>query len=135
MALYGDEHAILGAERQTRGFPGPKIVASGDGAAAVHLGEDGPVLLEGRSANDRGVIGALLRPDLVRAAVALYHAVQRRAGVVVGIMIAHGFDHVVSYERIGRPAIESEVSTGAFVELECTRVVYLPKLMESVIDA
>lgn len=47
-------------------------------------------------------------------------------------MRTHGLDHVVFHERVGRPAIESEVSTGAFVKVECARIVYLPRVNVSV---
>lgn len=63
--LDGEGEVSLVAELQTRGFPSPEMVASGDGAAAVHLSADGPVLLEGSSANNGGSISALFRPDLV----------------------------------------------------------------------
>jgi hypothetical protein len=66
------------------------VVARVDGAAAVHLCADGPVLLEvGVVADDRRRVGALLLPDLIGAAVGLQSAVLRGRGVIGGVVLAH----------------------------------------------
>lgn len=46
LALDTHDHVVLLAEGQAGGFPGAEMVASVDGAADVHFGANGPVLLE-----------------------------------------------------------------------------------------
>jgi hypothetical protein len=70
LPLDTHDHVILLAELQARGFPCAEVVARVDGAAAVHLCADGPVLLEvGVVADDGGGVCAFFLPDLVRGTV------------------------------------------------------------------
>jgi hypothetical protein len=101
------------------------VVAGVDGAADVHGVADGPILLEiSVVAFDGGGVGALLLPDLVGAAVALVAAVLGCADVVGRVVVAHGFDDIVFYERVVGPAVEGKV--GGAVGLESTGVVHQP---------
>jgi hypothetical protein len=90
LAFDTHNHVVLFSKLQACGFPRAEVVARVDGAAAVHLGADGPVLLEvGVVTDDGGGVGAFFLPDLVGAAVRGEGAVLRGAGVVGGVVPTH----------------------------------------------
>jgi hypothetical protein len=66
------------------------MVAGVDGAADVHFGADGPVLLEVCVvAGDRGRIDTLFLPDFVRTTVGVDVAIEGCRSVVRGVVLAH----------------------------------------------
>jgi hypothetical protein len=90
LSLNTHDHVVLLSKLQASSFPSPEVVASIDGAAAVHLGADRPVLLEVRVVADYGRrIGALLLPDFVGCAVGGVGAKEVGGGVVGGVVFAH----------------------------------------------
>ena len=71
------------SQLQTHLSPGSPVVARVDGAAAVHAGADGPVLLKvGVVAVDAGGVGALFLPDFVGGAVGVNMAIEGGRAVV-----------------------------------------------------
>ena len=80
----------------------------GNGAAYALLLSDGPVLLEGSGALDRGFVDARAREHLV---VTLLRAkVTLRGPRLVGGQVGVRLDDVVLDQRVSCPAVDSEVS-------------------------
>lgn len=101
------------------------MVARVDGAANVHAGANGPVLLEvGVVTFDGRSVGALLLPDLVSAAVALMASVLGCTDVVGRVVVTHGLDDIVLNKWVVGPAIKGKVSSA--IGFECTGVVHQP---------
>ena len=78
-----------------------------DGATDALGAADGPVLIEGRGAENRGLVDAAGLVDVVGAAVVVDGAEALRARR--GVEGAVGLDDVVLDERVGGPAVEGEV--------------------------
>ena len=78
-----------------------------DGAAGAVLAADGPVLLEGRGALDRGLVLAGRLEERVGAAVDLGRADGGRGRG--GVVAAEGLDDVELDERRLGPAVEGQV--------------------------
>jgi hypothetical protein len=75
LAFDTHDHVVLFPQLETGSFPGTEMVACIDGASAMHLGANGPILLEiCVIADDGRCVGALLLPDLVCRAVAVERA-------------------------------------------------------------
>lgn len=83
LALNPNNHTIPErAHFQARLVPHLKMLGGVDRTADVPLGADGPVLREGRRADDRGRVDAPLHPDFIRAAVRVEGPVAGVVGVV-----------------------------------------------------
>lgn len=94
------------------------MIRGGDGSANTGVVADGPVLVKGRSTNDRRLVDLLVLVDLIRTSIAGNRALvgQTGGGVVVTIVL----ENVVLYKWILGPAIDREV--GVPTGLEGTRV-------------
>lgn len=103
VSLRGDDHIVVRTEVQSDAGPGVEVVCGGDGSADAVGCADGPVLLEGRGADDGGFVGACGHVDVVCASVAGDGPLLLRAGR--GIVGPEGFDDVILNERAGRPAV------------------------------
>lgn len=99
------------------------MVRGGYGSANALALADRPVLLKGRGALDGGLVGAGGLVDIVCSSVSGHGPLLcGAAGRVVG---AVGFDDVVLDERVGSPAVDSEVAIA--IGIEGTRVVDDPE--------
>lgn len=74
-------------------LPRVEVVLHGHGSADTLAGADGPVLLEGASAIDGGLVGAGGDVDVVGAPVGGEAAFE--LGALAGVVGSVGFDHVV----------------------------------------
>jgi hypothetical protein len=84
------DHVVLLAQLEACSFPSTEMVTGVDSATAMHLGSDGPVLLEvGVVAEDGRRVGTLLLPDFVCCAVAVVRAKVVCASVVGGVVFTH----------------------------------------------
>jgi hypothetical protein len=90
LTLNTHDHVVLLAKLQPRCFPCAEVVACVDGAAAVHLSTDRPVLLEvGVVAKDGWRVNAFLLPDLIGRAVCVEVAEVVCASIVGRVVFAH----------------------------------------------
>lgn len=141
LSLDTHHHVVLLAELETRSLPSAKVVARVDRAPTMHLGADGPVLLEvSIIAKNRRRVYALLLPDLISRAVGVEIAEIVCAGIVGRIMFTHcegtillvmqsydktqavaltRFDHIVLDKRIRGPPVQCEVSPPINLERSC----------------
>lgn len=94
--------------------PGVEVVLHGDAATDAAAGADGPVLLEGASAVDGGLVVARRHVDVVGAAVGVDGAAVR--GAAAGVVRAVRLNHVVLDEGVARPAVDCKVAVAAGVE-------------------
>lgn len=95
------------AERHASALPRVEEDGRVDGAADAVLGADGPVLLEGRGAVDRGLLRAGALIELV-GAVGRLDAAPGFAGAA-RVVVAVGVDDVVLDQRVAGPAVDGEV--------------------------
>jgi hypothetical protein len=116
-AFNGNDLVVQSTQVHTVRRPRRYVVREGDRAAGAWRVPDGDVLLEGRRALDRGLVGLLVLPDGVRAPVAGESTLLRAAR---GYALV-GFHHVVLDERVGAPAVEGEAAESA-VDVEGTAV-------------
>ena len=106
--LSGHDHVVPGAQVQVAlPLPLVKVLARIDGAADALGAADGPVLVKGGGALDRGLVDAPGLVDVVDAAVVLDGA--EPLGARRRVVRAVCLDDVVLDERVGRPAVEGEV--------------------------
>lgn len=105
-ALDGNDLVVHSAQLHAVRRPGRDVVRERDGAARAWRVSDGDVLLEGRRPLDRGLVGLLVLPDGVRAAVARERALVRaaRGDALVGL------HDVVLDEGVRGPAVEGEAA-------------------------
>jgi len=83
------------------------MVSCGHGAADTVGSADGPVLVEGRGAEDGGLVGSDRKVDVVGSAVGFDAAHVRGTGGRV--VVADSVGYVVFDEGIGGPAVDGEV--------------------------
>ena len=114
VTLGGDDLVVVLAEVHAVLGPGVEVVLHVDGAADALGGADGPVLLEGPGAVDRGLVGAGRDVDVVGAAVGLEAALVLAAAA--GVVRSVRLDHVVLDERVAGPAVDCQISVSAGVE-------------------
>ncbi|KAI6754144.1 hypothetical protein HG530_013320 [Fusarium avenaceum] len=108
VTLGSDNLVVVGTELHAGLRPGIEVGADIDAALGAVLLADGPVLLEGLGAVDRGGVGASGLEDLVGAAVNLNGSLAlSAAGGVVG---AECLNDVVLDERALGPAVDGEVA-------------------------
>lgn len=108
VTLGSDNLVVVGAELHAGLRPGIEVGADIDATLGAVLLADGPVLLEGLGAVDRGGVGASGLEDLVGAAVNIDGSLAlSAAGGVVG---AECLDDVVLDERALGPAVDGEVA-------------------------
>lgn len=108
VTLGSDDLVVVGTELHAGLRPGIEVGADIDAALGAVLLADGPVLLEGLGAVNRGGVGAGGLEDLVGAAVNIDGSLAlSAAGGVVG---AEGLDDVVLDERALGPAVDGEVA-------------------------
>lgn len=102
------------AEVEAVARPGVEVVLHSDGSADTLLSADRPVLLEGASAVDGGLVGASRDVDVVGTAVSgeLTLVLSTRGGVVSAVRL----NHVVLDERVAGPAVDSKVAVARGVE-------------------
>lgn len=90
------------------------MVSSGDGPTNALVGADRPVLVEGRSALNRGFVGTDIQIDIVCSSVTSDRAlIGATAGGIVGTV---GFDDIVFDKRASGPPVDGEVSVAIRVE-------------------
>jgi hypothetical protein len=88
-------------------LPRVEVVRGRDGAARTLGAADTPVLVEGRSALDRGLVDTRTLVDVVRGTIRCDCAlVCERAGRVV---CAKVLEDIVLDERVGGPTVDGEV--------------------------
>jgi hypothetical protein len=108
VALGGHDLVVVVAQGHALGGPGVKVGGDVDGAAGTLVAADGPVLLEGRRAVDRGLVGAGADGNVVGAAVDGDLALL--LGVGRGVEGAKVLDNVVLDEGVAGPAVDGEVA-------------------------
>lgn len=114
VALGGHDHVVPLAEVEAAlPLPLGEVLVGVDAAADALGAADGPVLVERRRAEDRGLVGAARLVDVVGAAVVVdgAEALRARRGVVRAV----GLDDVVLDEGVGGPAVEGEVCGGSLL--------------------
>jgi hypothetical protein len=90
LTLNTHDHVVLLAKLQPRCFPCAEVVACVDGAAAVHLSTDRPVLLEvGVVAKDGWRVNAFLLPDLIGRTVCVEVSEVVCASIIGWVVFAH----------------------------------------------
>lgn len=114
VALGGKDLVVMLAQIHAVPAPGVEVVLHVDGSARALLGADGPVLLEGPGAVDRGLVGPGGDVDVIGAAVGLELALV--LGLAAGVVGAVGLDDVVLYEWVARPAVDAEVAVALGIE-------------------
>lgn len=114
VTLGGDDLVVVRAEVHALGGPGVEVVLHVDRAADALGGADGPVLLKGLRAVDRGLVGARRDVDVVGAAVGVDGALVLAAAA--GVVGAVGVDDVVLDEGVPGPAVDGQVPVAARVE-------------------
>ena len=93
---------------QSSSSPGVEVGSSIDISTNTMFLADRPVLLEGGGPLDGGRIGTSAHVDVIGSSITLDRTLQFAVtGWVIG---AKGFDNVVFNERVGGPAINSEVA-------------------------
>lgn len=114
VTLSRDNLVVVGAEVHSMRSPSIEVVGGGHGTAGTLAAADGPVLVEGRSALDGGLVDLLVLIDIVGGTVTgnstlVGHARARVVGTVV-------LQDVVLDERASSPAVNGEVSIARRVE-------------------
>jgi len=108
VALGGHDHVVPLAEVEVALLlPLGKVLVGVDAATDALDAADGPVLVERRSAENRGLIVAAGLVDVIGAAIVFDGA--ETLGARRGVVRAVGLDDVVLDERVGGPAVQGEV--------------------------
>lgn len=94
--------------------PSVEVVGSGHGTTGALAAADGPVLVEGRSALDGGLVDLLVLIDIVGGTVTGNSTLVGHAGArIVGTVV---LQDVVLDERASSPAVNGEVSITRRIE-------------------
>jgi len=121
VSLRRDDLVVICAQFHAKIGPCVEVVCGSDCSARALRAADGPVLLEGRGTDDRGLVGACALVDIVGATI-------RGDGTLVcaaagGVVRAERFNDVVFDEGILAPAVDGEVAitVGLVVGVEINR--------------
>ena len=99
--------------------PSIEVVGSSDSTTGASALADGPVLVEGSRAGDRGLVNLLVLVDIVNGAVTGDSSLVGHCAT--GVVVAVVLEDVVLDQGAGGPAIDREVrvSGGAECSFEC----------------
>lgn len=114
VTLSGDNLVVEIAQVHSQLGPSIEVVGSGHSTAGALALADGPVLVEGRSALDGGLIDLLVLVDVVGSTIAIDGTLVGHAGArVVGAVV---LEDVVFDERASSPAVNGKVGVTRGVE-------------------
>lgn len=110
VTLGGHDHVVPAAKLEPGRSPGVKVILNRNVTADALDLTDGPVLVKGGGALDRGLVDAAGAVDVVGAAVRLEGP--ELGGPRAGVVGAVGLDDVVLDEGVGGPTVEGKVWRG-----------------------
>jgi len=114
VSLRGDDLVVeLRAKLHPSSSPRVEVVPDRDGPTAAVRLADGPVLVERRGADDRGLVHALRLEDVVNGAVGGETALER--GASGWVVSAEVLDDVVFDERALCPAVDGQIAVAVGV--------------------
>ena len=114
VALGGDNLVVVRAELEAGLGPGVEVGADVDGARGAVVLADGPELVKGAGAFDRGLVDAAGLGDGVGAAVLGDGA--ELAGLRRGVVVAERLDNVVLDQRVLGPPVDGQVAVALRAE-------------------
>lgn len=107
VTLGSNNLVVVCSKLHSLSSPGIEVGLHVDGTGAALVCTDGPVLVEGLSAIDGGLVNTLGLRDLVRRAVGGHGALN--GGLGRGVVGAEVLDDVVLNQRVASPAVNGEV--------------------------
>ena len=119
VTLSGEDLVVVGTELHAVLLPSLEVSTDIDATGGSVILADGPVLLKGLSAVDRGGVGTGLGEDVVGAAVNLDGALLLSTSG--GVVVTELLDDVVLDQRVLGPSVDGEVAVAVGLVLSLVR--------------